>query len=88
MTNLIAAAIKGTMYASIFTIATVWKKLRHDFPHVTQADTRQHNEHTCSIWTTYEKIFQWFSDVKAPLIESGLAKNQPVVDAEGNVLSE
>ena len=88
ITNLLAAAIKGTRYAKMFTIPTVWLKLCREFPHVTQADTRQHSEHTKSNWTTYEKIFQWFDDVKEPLIASGLAENQLVLDEHGNVLSE
>jgi hypothetical protein len=86
--RILGAAVIGTKYEHTFTVESAWKKLRSRHPERLQAGTKVSMEEARSKWTTVNNLEQWFDDVKADLINSGLVIDREVRDEEGVLMSE
>ena len=86
--RILGAAVMGTKYEHTFTVESAWKKLRSRHPERLQAGTKVSMEEARSKWTTVNNLEQWFDDVKADLINSGLVIDREVRDAGGKLMLE
>ncbi len=81
--QILGAAVLGTKYEDRFTVESAWKKLRTQHPEQLQAWTKVSMEEARSKWSTINNLEQWFDDMKADLINSGLVIDREVRDEEG-----
>jgi hypothetical protein len=86
--RLIGAAILGTSYDDEFTIESVWRKVRREFPEHLQAANKMSVDDARAQWTTFDNLQQWFNDAKKDLIETGLVIDAEVRDRDGVLISE
>ena len=86
--RLIGAAILGTPYNEQFTIESVWRKVRREFPEHLQAASNMSVDDARAQWTTFDNLQQWFNDAKKDLIETGLVIDAEVRDTDGVLVSE
>ena len=86
--RMLNAAVIGTKYEDTFSVESAFKELRARHPERLQAGTKVSMEEARSKWTTVNNLEQWFDDVKADLINSGLVIDREVRDKDGALMSE
>jgi hypothetical protein len=88
MQRLIGASTLGTEYEDRFEIDSVWRKVRKEYPQALQAATKMTVEDARAQWTTHDNLNQWFDDVKADLLSTGMVVDEIELDENGQLLSE
>ena len=88
MQRLIGASKLGTEYEHQFRDDSVWKKVRAEYPLALQAATKMTVEDARAQWTTHDNLNQWFDDVKADLLSTGMVVDEIELDENGGLLSE
>jgi hypothetical protein len=88
MQRLIGASKLGTEYEHQFQVNSVRKKVRKEYPHALQAATKMTVEDARAQWTTHDNLNQWFDDVKADLLSTGMVVDENELDGNGGLLSE
>ena len=83
MQRLIGASKLGTEYEHQFQVNSVWKKVRKEYPHALQAATKMTVEDARAQWTTHDNLNQWFDDVKADLLSTGMVVDENELDGNG-----
>lgn len=86
--RLIGAATLGTEFEGQFTVESVWRKVRCEYPEKLQAANKLSVDDARAQWTTHQNLQQWFDDAKLDLIATGLCIDQEVRDANGVLISE
>jgi hypothetical protein len=86
--RLIDASIVDTEYETQFTLESVWRKVRKEFPESMHAATRMSVEDARAQWTTHDNLDQWFTDVKCDLLTTGLVIDEEVFNIDGGLESE
>ena len=85
----IGAAILGTHMEKAFTVETVWRKMKREYPEKLQPVKLMSVDDSRAQWTTFTNLQQWFNDVKTDIINTGLVLDQEVRDpASGTLISE
>jgi hypothetical protein len=86
--RMIGASIVGTKHKDNFTVESVWRKVRREYPDVVQAGHKVSIDDARAQWTTHNNLSQWFDDAKRDLIATGLAEDIEVYNDEGELVSE
>ncbi|KAI2507438.1 hypothetical protein MHU86_6930 [Fragilaria crotonensis] len=86
--RLIGAATIGTEFEGQFTVESVWRRVRREFPDKLQAANKLSVDDARAQWTTHQNLQQWFDDAKLDLIATGLCIDQEVRGADGTLVSE
>ena len=86
--RMIGASIVGTQYENSFTVESVWRKVRKEYPDAVQAGPKVSIDDARAQWTTHDNLSQWFDDAKRDLLATGLVEDIEVFNDKGDLVSE
>jgi hypothetical protein len=86
--RVIGASIEGTVHEHNFTVESVWRKVRKEYPSAVQGGQKVSIDDARAQWTTHDNLSQWFDDSKRYLISTGLVEDKTICDDNGERLSE
>jgi hypothetical protein len=86
--RLIGASKLGTDYNNCFKADSVWWKVRKQYPQALQAAPKLTVEDGREQWMTHYNMNQWFDDVKADLLSSGMVVDEIKLDKNDRLMSE
>ena len=86
--RVIGASIEGIVHEHNFTVESVWRKVRKEYPSAVQGGQKVSIDDARAQWTTHDNLSQWFDDAKRDLISTGLVDDKTIYDDNGELLSE